>query len=54
MKLYNFNMEEELIQQMDNVIVNSNSKYKDRTQFIIIAIQNQIKNENDTNNQNIF
>lgn len=38
-------MEEELIEQIDKVIENSNNRYKDRTQFVIIAIQDKIKKE---------
>ena len=45
MKLYSFNMKEGLIDQVDKVIESSNNRYKDRTQFVIIAIQELIKKE---------
>lgn len=43
--LYNFNMDKELIDKVDEVIAKSNNKYKDRTQFVILAIQDLIKKE---------
>ena len=45
MKLINFNCDENLIDEVDKIVENSNSKYKDRTQFMILAIQKSIKEE---------
>jgi len=45
MKLYNFNFEEELIKQIDKAVSKSNNQYRDRTHFIILAIQEKLKKE---------
>lgn len=45
-KLTNFYIDEELINNVDDIISKSNNKYKDRTQFIVLAIQEKINNEN--------
>lgn len=51
-RLFSFNIDEELINQVDNTISNSKSRYKDRTQFIILAIQEKLKKEVDKNGNN--
>jgi len=51
-KLFNFNLEETLIKEVDKIISKSKNKYKDRTQFVILAIQQKLeKEENAKNNQ---
>ena len=47
MKVYNFNFEEELIAKVDNVIKKSNNKFRHRTHFVILAMQDMIKREGD-------
>ena len=42
-KLVNFWIEEELIKQIDETVANSRNVYSNRTQFIILAIQEKIK-----------
>jgi metal-responsive CopG/Arc/MetJ family transcriptional regulator len=44
-KLVNFYLEEELIKKIDMVIEASENQYKDRTQFITIALQNAVLKE---------
>jgi len=45
LKQYAFNSEEQLIEEIDTVVKDSKSKYKDRTQFIILAIQEKLERE---------
>ncbi|MBI5803377.1 hypothetical protein HY448_01690 [Candidatus Pacearchaeota archaeon] len=44
-KQYAFNCNEKLIQDIDKIVSVSNLKYRDRSQFIILAIQKLIKEE---------
>ena len=44
-KQYAFNCDEKLIQEVDKIVSTSNLKYRDRSQFIILAIQKLIKEE---------
>ena len=44
-KQYAFNCDEKTIKNIDNIIEVSNLKYRDRSQFIILAIQKLIKEE---------
>ena len=53
MKLYNFNCDEKLIEQVDKIVLNSKLKYRDRTQFIILAMQKLIAEEKNANNKKI-
>ena len=44
-KLFNFRCEEKLIKEIDTLVKKSNSKYKDRTQFTILAIKEKLSKE---------
>lgn len=44
-KLYNFNLDEEIISQVDVAIANSKNKFKDRTHFVVLALQEKIERE---------
>ena len=44
-KLHNFNSDEELISQVDVAIANSKNKFKDRTHFVVLALQEKIERE---------
>lgn len=44
-KLFNFNCGEELIKKIDGIVDDSKNKYKDRTQFLILAIQEKLVKE---------
>ena len=50
-KLVNLLIEEEKIKEINEFIKNSNHKYKDRTHFITLLIQEEMKNEHKSNNK---
>ena len=43
-KQYGFNVDDSLMKKVDD-IVKKNNKYKDRTQFIVLAIENLCSSE---------
>ena len=44
-RLFNFNFEEELFVEVDKVIADSKGKFRDRTQFVWLAIQEKLHKE---------
>jgi len=44
-RLFNFQCDEELIKLIEEVIDRSNNQYKDKTHFIILALQEKIERE---------
>lgn len=45
LKQYAFNCDSELIKRIDTMIGKSKYRYKDRTQFIILAIEEKLNKE---------
>ena len=45
-KLINFWCDIELIKKIDLTVLSSKEKYKDRTHFLILAIQEKLEKEN--------
>lgn len=46
LKQYAFNCDPDIIKKIDSFISKNRSKYKDRTQFIILAIEEKLTQEN--------
>ena len=44
-KQFAFNAEKSFIRKVDDFVKKNNNKYKDRTQLIILALEDKIKNE---------